>query len=293
MRAPAHGGAAQPVVLEGAEWQDLRDAASGHTWRVWVQAPPSAPPPGGHAVLYVLDGATCFVLAAQLARNAMARPPDVRGSVPIVVGIGHPGHAPDHAARQRDYTPPAPPGERADAGQGEGKGAGGADALLDFIAHQVQPMVQARWPVNRARQTLYGHSLAGLFTAYALLARPGLFGAHVAASPSLWWGGGAWLDSVPALLHALPAPLHARVSLRVGMHEDAAHASSPARAAVLAERRPVGRTRAMADMLTQHARAHGWTQLHTRFAAYPGLDHGEVMPRALLGAFALTRQTPA
>lgn len=280
---PAQPDPASAVRLPSATWRDWRDPASGRTWRVFLQPPPAtAAPVGGHPVLYVLDAGQSFLLAAQLAPNVMERPADVRGDAPLIVGIGHPVEGMDGAARQLDYTPPAgtpTPGE------------GGADALLDFMARQLQPHVAARWPVDAARQTLFGHSLAGLFTIYALLARPGLFGAYAAASPSLWWRHGHWLGRVPELLRAAPSPWQARVQLSVGALEDSEGAPSAARAQVLAVRRPVERTRVLAEMLRQQARQA--PALHADFTVYPGLDHGEVMARALLDAFALARRGAA
>lgn len=275
--APSVGPAVQ---LPDTSWSDWRDPASGRTWRVFAQAPLTAAPAGGHPLLLVLDANQSFVLAAQLARNLLERPSDVRGDVPIVVGIDHPTAIMDHDARRRDFTPPDAAGSPS---------SGGADALLGFIANQLQPQVAARWPVNATRQTLFGHSLAGLFTMYAMFARPGLFGAYAAASPSLWWRDGQWLRSAASAMNASSVPWRAQVQLSVGALENVAGAQSPRRAAVLAERRPIERTRALAELLRQHAQAQDWRQLQVDFTAYPGLDHGEVMPRALLDALSLAR----
>ena len=48
------------------------------------------------------------------------------------------------------------------------------------------------------RSILFGHSLGGLFVAYALLTRPDAFATYLAISPSLWWDGFTVLRHLPA-----------------------------------------------------------------------------------------------
>ena len=199
--APAQLLQAPAATLPGTHQQDLRDPASGHTWRIWVQRPAGPAPATGHPVLYVLDGNACFALAAQLARNSAGRPADMRGnqSSAVVVGIGHPGDAPyDQPARQRDYTPP-PPGGSATAQ------AGGADLLLGFIARELQPRIAAAFPVDAQRQTITGHSFGGLFVLHALFTRPAQFTRYAATSPSVWWNQGQVLQTQALYLREILA----------------------------------------------------------------------------------------
>lgn len=278
---------APAAQLPGTHRADLRDPASGHTWRVWVQRPPEGPrPANGYPVLYLLDGNSAFALAAQLARNEAARPADVRADPLLVVGIGHPGEAIHHsAARQRDYTPP--PATGAPAAQ-----AGGADTLLDFIARELQPRIAASFAVDAARQTLSGHSFGGLFVLHALFTRPQLFTRYAAASPSVWWGGGQILQEAEAFAqrHASPPrPFHARLQLRLGGLERAEAAPDARRAAVLRERRMLERTQALAARLG----ALQWPELQVQMALLEGLDHGAVMAPALIDALALAQQPRA
>ena len=172
----ASAGAAAPSLLQapaaqlpGTHQLDLRDPASGRTWRVWVQRPAGPAPATGHPALYVLDGNAAFALAAQLARNSAGRPGDMGAGSAIVVGIGHPGDAVIHPAeRQRDYTPPA-------LGRAATPGAGGADILLDFIARELQPRVAQAFATDPERQTISGHSFGGLLVLHALFTRPAQF----------------------------------------------------------------------------------------------------------------------
>lgn len=280
-------GAEQAAHLPGATQRDWTDPASGLTWRVWVQAPqgPQGPVPAtGHPVLYVLDGNACFAMAAQLARNSAGRPADMRGnqSSAVVVGIGHPGDAPyDQPARQRDYTPPA-------AGQSPTPQAGGADRLLDFIAHQVQPHLAQRFAIDPQRQTLFGHSFGGLLVLHALFTRPQQFTRYAAASPSVWWNQGQVMQTAQAFAQRHTPPpraFQAQLQLRLGALERAEAAPNAARTAVLQERRMWERIHQLTDAL---AELH-WSELQVQLGVLPGLDHGAVMAPALIDALALAQ----
>jgi hypothetical protein len=48
-----------------------------------------------------------------------------------------------------------------------------------------------------------GESLAGLFVVETFFAEPALFAHYVALDPSLWWNGGALVDSAPPRLASL------------------------------------------------------------------------------------------
>lgn len=269
--------------LPGTHQQDLRDPASGHTWRIWVQPPAGPAPATGHPVLYVLDGNAAFALAAQLARNSAGRPGDMGADSAIVVGIGHPGDAVIHPAeRQRDYTPPAP-------GRAATPEAGGADLLLDFIARELQPRVAQAFATDPGRQTISGHSFGGLLVLHALFTRPAQFTRYAATSPSVWWNNAQLLHTARQFmqLHArAPRPFKAQLQLRVGSLEQAQAAPTAARAAVQAERRMIERTQALADQLG----ALQWPELRVDMAVLPGLDHGSAMAPGLIDALALAQQ---
>ncbi|MCO5357196.1 alpha/beta hydrolase [Acidovorax kalamii] len=275
---------APAAALPGTHQQDLRDPASGNTWRIWVQRPAGPAPATGHPVLYVLDGNAAFALAAQLARNDATRPPELRPDAAIVVGIGHPGDAVIHPTeRQRDYTPPPPGGSATPQ-------AGGADRLLDFIARELQPRVAQAFPVDAQRQAITGHSFGGLCVLHALFTRPALFTRYAATSPSVWWNQGQVLQTAQQFMQAhatAPRAFSARLQLRVGSLEHAQAAATPARAAVQAERRLLDRTTTLANQLTTLA----WPELHVQVVVLPGLDHGSVMLPGLVDALALAQQT--
>ncbi len=63
------------------------------------------------------------------------------------------------------------------------------------------PAVRTRYRTTSER-AIVGESLAGLFIVETFLAEPTLFDHYVAFDPSLWWNGGALLDSASAQLAA-------------------------------------------------------------------------------------------
>jgi hypothetical protein len=104
----------------------------------------------------------------------------------IVVGI-------QNTNRTRDMTPT--PGDR--------QGAGGAAKFLQFIETEVIPFVNKNYRTEPYR-VLAGHSLAGLFTVYAMIERPDAFNAYVAASPYLHWDKNHLVKRAEEMLKSRP-----------------------------------------------------------------------------------------
>jgi len=67
--------------------------------------------------------------------------------------------------------------------------SGGAKNFLSFLKDEVMPFIDKKYPTN-GDNTLYGHSLGGLFTFYTLLNEPQLFRSYIITDPSLWWDNG-------------------------------------------------------------------------------------------------------
>lgn len=247
--------------------------------RVMVYVPQGPAPAAGWPVIYVLDGNLMFTMVAQLVHNRGARGGDLRGGSAIVVGLGHvlpegSTEVHDRAARTYDYTLPYD-GVGPD---GQGRAQGGADRFLDFIAQQLQPRLQAALPMHLQQQTLVGHSYGGLCTLHALFTRPGMFQRHVAASPSLWWGGGAVLRECQAFMDRYRAsglPNALSLYLSQGSEELASRSSAsrppnPEReaAAQAARAQGFGNT---ADLPAVLATVAG---LRCSYQVWPGANHG-------------------
>lgn len=67
--------------------------------------------------------------------------------------------------------------------------SGGAPDFLATIEKDVIPFIEHTYKTNKERG-LFGHSLGGLFAAYCLLVKPGLFQKYSINSPSIWWNNG-------------------------------------------------------------------------------------------------------
>jgi predicted alpha/beta superfamily hydrolase len=67
--------------------------------------------------------------------------------------------------------------------------SGGAAKYLAFIKNEVMPYINQKYRTS-GMNTLYGSSLAGIFTMYALIKEPRLFQSYLLADPALWWDNG-------------------------------------------------------------------------------------------------------
>jgi predicted alpha/beta superfamily hydrolase len=178
------------VILPGASVRDITSKA-GRDYRIFVWQPATGQLQGRMPVVYLLDGNGTFPIAAAAAALQSRRPERTGVRPAIIVGVGYPTTLwLDAERRTYDYTPPVPPDalpQRPD--QGGWTRTGGADEFLDFIADELQPLIESEFDIDRDQTALFGHSFGGLFALHALFTRPGLFRNYAAASPSIWFGG--------------------------------------------------------------------------------------------------------
>lgn len=113
------------------------------------------------------------------------------GRIPafIVVGVLN-------TDRTRDLTPYPTSDEETRA---RTPTAGGGDRFLEFFESELIPWVESNYRTQPFR-VFAGHSFGGLFAAHALAARPDLFNALIAVSPTLQWNGGEPVRRIEALL---------------------------------------------------------------------------------------------
>lgn len=64
---------------------------------------------------------------------------------------------------------------------------GGADAFLKFIEEELKPEIEREFKIDSSKQTIFGHSLGGLFVLNTLFTKPEAFQTYVAGSPSIHW----------------------------------------------------------------------------------------------------------
>ena len=111
----------------------------------------------------------------------------------IIVGI-------PNTERRRDLTGPT----RVASDSTIAPHVGGSAAFRGFIRDELIPAIRARYRASEER-AIVGESLAGLFVLETFFEEPKMFRHYVALDPSVWWNGGALLDSVPPRLAKLDA----------------------------------------------------------------------------------------
>jgi len=95
---------------------------------------------------------------------------------------------------------------------------GGADKFLGYIKDELIPYINQHYPSN-GDNTIWGHSLGGMFVVYAMLKAPDAFKSYIAADPSLWWDA----NYVPKLASAaLPSLGDRKVTLSITGREGSA-----------------------------------------------------------------------
>jgi uncharacterized protein len=292
--APLSKPAETPVPLRGAIQFDMPSKISGRTYRVFVFQPALDPPAGGYPVLTVLDGQLTFPIAATMSSALM-----MQGGGALVVGVGYPADdlLTPQFARLRDLTPPTPlanilaqPGMPAP----KAEDYGGANAFRRFLTEELRPAIAARYPVNDAEQTLFGHSLGGLFTLSVLFQHPEAFRTFAASSPSIWWNKRALLDGEAAFAKRIRGKaVTPRVLVTMGALEQTVPKIPPmnlTRAQVrklFGEALMVDNARALGERLGKLRGGKGWA---FRYVEFTDEDHMTVVPAAISRALAFATQ---
>ena len=198
-----------PYVMERTDVRDMVSAGGG-AYRIFIQRPAAAAPAQGYPVLYILDGEDNFAVAAATS-DRYAKYATAHGfEAGLIVGIGYAGES----RRFFDDTPAT--GLKADP---RGRPVGGAKAFRDFIVSDLRPAIEAEFPVDAGRETLFGHSYGGLFVLDTLFEAPDLFETYVIASPSIWFANRAVLEKEGPLAENLAALAPRTVVLTVGEEE--------------------------------------------------------------------------
>lgn len=280
----------QPWAMPGVRFMDLPAAtlpgtAAARQHRVMVYVPQGSAPAGGWPVIYVLDGNLMFPMVAQLVHNRGGRGADMRGHSAVVVGLGHalpPGsdEVHDRAARTYDYTLPYD-GVGPD---NQGRAQGGADVFLDWITKQLQPVLHAQLPLNAQQQTLVGHSYGGLLTLHTLFTRTAMFQRYVAASPSLWWGGGLVLQEAAQFMRSygagqagFPSALNVYVSQgseEMSGQRDPRRTPNPERETAAKQAQARAQSHGLTNVASLSTALNQLQGLQCQYNIWPGAGHG-------------------
>lgn len=280
-----------PVSLPGSVQFDMESKISGRTYRIFVFKPAAPPPPSGYPVLVVTDANMNFPIAAVMDAAFGLR----GGPSALVVGVGYPTENPflPVILRNKDLTPPTPA-----AGLPRSPGApppdpevyGGSVEFYRFLVEELRPAITAGWSVDPDDQSLYGHSIAGLFTLGVLFKHPDSFRNFIASSPSIWWNSRAVLDEAPSFVEAVRSGNAApRVLVMVGGGEQEPPAAAlPGMTReqleqLVADSRMVDNARELGARLEAVEGGPGYL---ARFHAFEGEDHLTALPASIGRALA-------
>lgn len=209
----------RPYSLVRSVQFDMPSKISGRTYRIFVHTPPAPPPPGGYPVLYVTDGNATFpVTAGQAELEALM------GARVMVVGVGYPTDdvMQLQSVRTRDLTP-SPPLTPPPGLSAKPQDYGGGELFYRFITEELRPTIAAAYKVDPKDQSLYGHSLGGLFTLGVLFHHPDAFRGFIASSPSIWYNNREVLKGEADFRKAVEAGKVApRILIEVGGREESA-----------------------------------------------------------------------
>ncbi|MDC2864590.1 alpha/beta hydrolase [Bacillus sp. BP-3] len=186
----------QNVVISNTEKWTMYSKRENRQYQIYIAKPKQPEPPSGYPIIYVLDGNAFFQTFEEAVRIQAVRS-EKTGIVPaIIVGIGYQiEESFSSTYRFYDFTPPAaslilPP-------KPDGKPwpvTGGANCFLEFIQEELKPELFKHFPIDVKRQTLFGHSLGGLFALHVLFTNIHTFQTYFISSPSIWWNNQSILE---------------------------------------------------------------------------------------------------
>ncbi len=252
------------------------DSADGQRhYRIDLAIPRGAAPKAGYPALWMLDGNAAL---AELREDWLAELHQSQ-TPPLLVMVGYDTDLRfDVTARTFDYTP-APAGREGALIEDSvrQRAAGGAAAFRQLLQGELRQRVATRYPLDAAKQALWGHSYGGLFVLDTLFAA-GSFRDYIAASPALWWQGGLILDSErDYLARSQHAP--AQVLLVRGGAERPSGSNVDSR--LLAERRKA-LAAVPADAAEQLVtRLDGLPEVTAQYREYADAGHGALLPLSL------------
>ena len=180
-----------PFAISNSHSHDFVAASNGQRYRVWVATPAKRVPGEVRPALYMTDANSDFGTVTEASRLLA-----FSGQIPpvIVVGIGYGGPSGLRdmmTLRNYELTPTDDEAYRqrvANQGQQLGPmGLGGAPGFLQFIEKELAPEIETVYGADPNDRGLFGFSLGGLFTTWAMLQAGTMFRRFIAGSPSLWW----------------------------------------------------------------------------------------------------------
>ena len=124
-------------------------------------------------VVYIIDGEMHlddFLFIYKFAKHENFLPPLILIALPNT-------YTSQGNMRDRDFLPEKTAGIEK---------AGGADNFIAFLKDELMPYIDKKLPTS-GENSLFGHSLGGLFTLYAMYEKPDVFNRYIAISPAVVW----------------------------------------------------------------------------------------------------------
>lgn len=274
-----------PVTLPGCTFIDLKFDNADHPHRIFLYRPDKPAPREGWPILYLTDGNACFATAVDAVKVQASYPNGTNVAEGVIVAIGYPTDEPyDPLRRSWDLSPPPgrvyPPffPDTPDVK------TGGGERFLALIEDELKPWIEQQVPVDRSRQTLFGHSFGGLFTLYALFCKPNAFSRWISASPAIYWEDAAILSMEREFLDRHKEPLDMELHLSAGQYEG--ETLAPFHKGTAEEQKRQERARETRTIELARDMAERWAKLASStetitFEEYAGENHMSVLPVAL------------
>ncbi|MNI28708.1 Ferri-bacillibactin esterase BesA [compost metagenome] len=140
---------------------------------------------------------------------------------------------------------------------------GGASFFLQFIEDELKPEINRRFPIDRSRQTIFGHSLGGLFVLHTMFTKPKAFQYYIAGSPSIHWAKEYLLEKEREFISITEKePIDVHVLITMGELERGHFSRSNENAEELSAR--------LTSLSSQGVKAE--------FKEFEGENHGSVLP---------------
>lgn len=155
-----------------------------------------------YAVIYMHDGQNVFNHAESHKRDWFLEDKlNILHSEAIIVGVEHGGST----HRIDELTPY----------KNEEHGGGHADDYIDFLVNELKPYVDSHYQTlpDAQNTTIFGSSVGGLISFYALLKFPDVYGNAGVFSPSFWFS-----EEIFELMESVPS-IKGRIYLMAGDHE--------------------------------------------------------------------------
>ncbi len=277
--------ASAPVTLAGCTFADLKFENADQPHRIFLYRPSKDAPPEGWPILYLTDGNACFATAVDALKVQASYPGGTNVGEGVIVAIGYPTDEPyDPLRRSWDLSPP--PGRVYPPFYPDTPDVrtGGAEQFLALIEDELKPWIEQQIPVDRSRQTLFGHSFGGLLALHALFTRPTAFNRWISASPAIYWEEACILSTESEFLSRHTGPLDIELHLSAGQYEG--ETLAPFHKGTPDEQKRQERAKETRTVELAREMAQRWARLASSadsvtFEEYPGENHMSVLPVAL------------